>query len=219
MINVLIVDDHQLFAESIAHRLREEENIHVFGLAKNESEAQETLTANPGNIDLVLLDIRMSAGETEGLDLAEYIRRYFPTVKVIMLSMHLHGAYIHRMFNAGIGGYLLKNTSLEVVLEAIHRVYQGKRYFPMEVRDAMDEFIMSGTEITPKNIQLTPTEAYILELIGEGMSSREISQKMGNKESTVEVHRRNILAKFGVKKVALLIREAIRLGFLSVDNS
>ncbi len=219
MINVLIVDDHQLFAESIAHRLREEENIHIFGLAKNESEAQETLTANPGHIDLVLLDIRMSAGETEGLDLAEYIRRYFPTVKVIMLSMHLHGAYIHRMFNAGIGGYLLKNTSLEVVLEAIHRVYQGKRYFPMEVRDAMDEFIMSGTDITPKNIQLTPTEAYILELIGEGMSSREISQKMGNKESTVEVHRRNILAKFGVKKVALLIREAIRLGFLSVDNT
>lgn len=160
----------------------------------------------------------MSSGETEGLDLAEYIRRHFPSVKVIMLSMHLHGAYIHRMFNAGIGGYLLKSTSLEVVLEAIHRVNQGKRYFPMEIMDAMDEFIMSGADIAPKNVQLTPTEAYILELIAEGMSSKEISQKMGNKESTVEVHRRNILAKFGVKKVALLIREAIRMGFLSVDD-
>lgn len=219
MINVLIVDDHQLFAESIAHRLREEEDIHVMELAKDETEAQEILTANPGKIDLVLLDIRMSAGETEGLDLAEHIRRHFPSIKVIMLSMHLHGAYIHRMFNAGIGGYLLKNTSLEVVLEAIHRVNQGKRYFPMEIMDAMDEFIMGGTDIAPRDIQLTPTEAYILELIAEGMSSKEISQKMGNKESTVEVHRRNILAKFGVKKVALLIREAIRLGFLSVDNT
>lgn len=219
MINILIVDDHQLFAESIAHRLREEEDIHVMELAQDETEAQEILTANPGKIDLVLLDIRMSAGETEGLDLAEYIRRHFPSVKVIMLSMHLHGAYIHRMFNAGIGGYLLKSTSLEVVLEAIHRVNQGKRYFPMEIMDAMDEFIMGGTDIAPKNVQLTPTEAYILELIAEGMSSKEISQKMGNKESTVEVHRRNILAKFGVKKVALLIREAIRMGFLSVDDN
>lgn len=218
MINILIVDDHQLFAESIAHRLREEEDIHVMELAQDETEAQEILTANPGKIDLVLLDIRMSSGETEGLDLAEYIRRHFPSVKVIMLSMHLHGAYIHRMFNAGIGGYLLKSTSLEVVLEAIHRVNQGKRYFPMEIMDAMDEFIMSGADIAPKNVQLTPTEAYILELIAEGMSSKEISQKMGNKESTVEVHRRNILAKFGVKKVALLIREAIRMGFLSVDD-
>lgn len=218
MINVLIVDDHQLFAESIAHRLREEENIHVFDLAKDEEEAQKTLTENPGKIDLVLLDIRMSAGETEGLDLAEEIRRHFPKVKVIILSMHLHGAYIHRMFNAGIGGYLLKNTSLEVVLEAIQRVYQGKRYFPPEIMEAMDEYIMSGTDISPRNIHLTPTEAYILELISEGLSSREISQKMGNKESTVEVHRRNILAKFGVKKVALLIREAIRLGFLSIEN-
>lgn len=218
MINILIVDDHQLFAESIAHRLREEEDIHVMELAQDETEAQEILTANPGKIDLVLLDIRMSSGETEGLDLAEYIRRHFPSVKVIMLSMHLHGAYIHRMFNAGIGGYLLKSTSLEVVLEAIRRVNQGKRYFPMEIMDAMDEFIMSGADIAPKNVQLTPTEAYILELIAEGMSSKEISQKMGNKESTVEVHRRNILAKFGVKKVALLIREAIRMGFLSVDD-
>lgn len=218
MINVLIVDDHQLFAESIAHRLREEEDIHVVDLAKDETDAQDILSSNPGKIDLVLLDIRISSGETEGLDLAEHIRRHYPSVKVIMLSMHLHGGYIHRMFNAGIGGYLLKNTSLEVVLEAIHKVHRGKRYFPMEIMEAMDEFIMGGQDITPKEIHLTPTESYILEHIADGLSSREISQKMGNKESTVEVHRRNILAKFGVKKVALLIREAIRMGFLSIDD-
>ena len=216
MIKILIVDDHQLFAESIA--LREEADIQVVAIARDEEEARELLDNHAGGIDLALLDIRMSTGETEGLELAEDIRRQHRQVKVIMLSMHLHGAYIHRMFNAGIGGYLLKNTSIDEVLQAIHAVHEGRRYYPPEIMEAMDAFILGGDDIGPREVQLTPTETYILEQIAEGLSSKEISEKMGNKESTVEVHRRTILAKFGVNKVAKLIKEAIRHGFLSLEE-
>ncbi|MEL6694781.1 MAG: response regulator transcription factor [Bacteroidota bacterium] len=218
MIRILIVDDHTVFAESIAHRLAEEEDIHIMGLAADEVIAEQILEKEVSNIDVVLLDIRLSQGEAEGLELAEHIRKNFPQIKVIMLSMHLHGAYIHRMFNSGIGGYLLKNTGIDEVLYAIRCVAAGKRYYSQEIMSTMDEFILSGAPVNPQKIHLTPTESYILEQLAEGLSSREISQKMGNKESTVEVHRRNILAKFGVNKVAKLVKEAIRLGFLSIEK-
>lgn len=218
MIKILIVDDHTVFAESLAHRLQEESDIEIIGLAPDEQEAERLLEEQIANIDVALLDIRLSNGESEGLDLAEHIRKDFPSIRVIMLSMHLHGAYIHRMFNSGIGGYLLKNTGMDELLLAIRRVADGKRYYPQEIMDAMDKFIMGSDPISPQKIHLTPTESYILELLAEGLSSKEISQKMGNKESTVEVHRRNILAKFGVKKVAKLVKEAIRLGILSVEK-
>jgi len=218
MIRILIVDDHRLFAESMAHRLRGEEDIQIVAITHDEAEAENLLEEHTGKIDLALLDIRISAGETEGLELAELIRKQHPQVRVIILSMHLHGAYIHRMFNAGIGGYLLKSTGIEDVLKAIRRVHEGRRYYPPEIMDAMDDFIMQSDEVGPRQIHLTPTESYILELLAEGLSSKEISQRMGNKESTVEVHRRNILAKFGVNKVAKLVKEAIRQGFLSLDD-
>ncbi|MEZ4830327.1 MAG: helix-turn-helix transcriptional regulator [Bacteroidia bacterium] len=82
----------------------------------------------------------------------------------------------------------------------------------------MDEFIMNSDEPVPQDFHLTPTEQYILEQIAEGLSSGEIAQKMGNKESTVEVHRRNLMAKFGVSKVTKMVKEAIRRGFLNVED-
>lgn len=216
MTRILIVDDHLIFAQSLAHLLRDEGDFEVVAIAQDEEEAKQMLEDK--EIDLALVDIRMSAGETEGLELAEYIRKNFRHIKVIILSMHKHGAYIHRMFNTGIAGYLLKNAPAAEVIKAIRQVIGGKRYYPMDIRDAMDDFILNSEEPVKKDFHLTPTEQYILELIAEGLTSGEISKKMGNKESTVEVHRRNILSKFGVSKVAKLVKEAIRRGFLSVEE-
>lgn len=212
MTRILIVDDHLVFAQSLAFLLEGQEDMEVAAIAQNEEEAEKILDEQ--DIDLALVDIRMSEGETEGLELAEYMRKHFRDIKVIMLSMHKHGAYIHRMFNAGVAGYMLKHAEADEVMDAIRKVISGKRYYPMDIREEMDDFILNSAEPIKQDFHLTPTEQYILEQIAEGLTSAEISQKMGNKESTVEVHRRNIMAKFGVNKVAKMIREAIRRGFL-----
>ena len=214
MTRILIVDDHLVFAQSLAFLLAKQADMEVVAIAQDEEEAVKVLEEK--EVDLALVDIRMSDGETEGLELAEYMRKHFRDIKVIMLSMHKHGAYIHRMFNAGIAGYMLKHAEAEEVINAIRKVMDGKRYYSIEIREAMDDFILNSEEPLRQDFHLTPTEQYILEQIAEGLTSVEISQKMGNKESTVEVHRRNIMAKFGVNKVAKMIREAIRRGFLQV---
>ena len=216
MIRILIVDDHLVFAQALARLLQDEEDLDVLAIAKDEVEAEELLEKH--SFDLALIDIRLSSGETEGLELAESIRKNYRNTKVIVLSMHKHGAYIHRMFNAGVSGYLLKHVEAFELLKAIQYVKNGQRYFPVKIRAAMEDYIVNKTMPLLKEIHLTPTEKYVLELIAEGMTSSRIAKKMGNKESTVEVHRRNIMAKFGVNKAAKLVNEAYRLGFLNVES-
>lgn len=219
-IRIMIVDDHPVFGEALAYRLRQEDGLEVVKLAHTVKEASQVLDLAEIPIDLVLLDISLKNGkkDTEGLDLAEDVKKNYSETKVIMLSTHYEGAYIHRMFNAGIDGYVSKNAHTDELIKAINSVSQKRRYYSQEVRDEMEKHIINNKGLPNQAIRLTPTEEYTLSLIAEGMTSKQISQRMGNKETTVEVHRRNLMIKFGVKNVARLITEAIRRGFINVND-
>ncbi|MEM6801380.1 MAG: response regulator transcription factor [Bacteroidota bacterium] len=216
MTHILIVDDHAVFAESLAHRLNNEVDFTVLATPKNAQEAREILENPSNNIDVALVDIRIDNNETEGLELAIHIKNFYKKIKVIMLSMHDEGSYGKRMLDAGIPGYILKSSHIEEVIKAIRFVKEGRRYYGREIESAIARYNQQAEKINSSKIVLTPTEKKILNHIAEGKSSKDISEIMGNKESTVEVHRRNIFAKFNVNKVALLITEGIRLGFIKV---
>lgn len=216
MTHILIVDDHAVFAESLEHRLNNEEDFKVIATASDASEAKGFLTDKAHSINIALLDIRIKNNETEGLELATYIRKSYRGIKVIMLSMHSEGSYGKIMLDAGIEGYVLKSSHIEEVIKAIRYVNQGKRYYSKEIEDSIGLFEKKKEKIKESKIVLTKTEKRILNYLADGLSSREIAEEIGNKEATVEVHRRNIFAKFGVNKVALLIKKAIALGFIEV---
>jgi len=214
----MIVDDHAVFAESLAHRLENEDNLTVVAIAKNAEEARKFLENMDQTIDLALVDIRIEDNDTEGLELATYIKKQHARVKIIMLSMHNEGAYAKKMLDSGILGYVLKSAHIQEVLQAIRLVSQGRRFYSREIEDSMASYNHRAHKVKASNIILTPSEVKVLQLIAEGLSSKDISDQMGNKESTVEVHRRNIFAKFGVKKVVPLITEAIRLKFIDMEK-
>ncbi|MEM6806731.1 MAG: response regulator transcription factor [Bacteroidota bacterium] len=216
MTHILIVDDHAVFAESLEHLLNNEDDFKVISTASDAAEAKDFLTKNAHRLNVALLDIRIKNNETEGLDLATFIRSTFRGIKVIMLSMHSEGSYGKKMLDAGIEGYVLKSSHIEEVIKAIRYVNEGKRYYSQEIEDSIRAFEKKKEKIKESKIILTRTEKRILLLLADGLSSREIAEEIGNKEATVEVHRRNIFAKFGVNKVALLIKKAIALGFIDL---
>ena len=216
MTHILIVDDHAVFAESLEHRLNNEEDFKVISTAADAAEAKNFLSENAHKLNIALLDIRIKNNETEGLELASYIRNTYRGIKVIMLSMHSEGSYGKKMLDAGIEGYVLKSSHIEEVIKAIRYVNEGKRYYSKEIEESIQLFDQRKEKIEESKIVLTKTEKRILVLLADGLSSREIAEKIGNKEATVEVHRRNIFAKFGVNKVALLIKKAIALGFIDL---
>lgn len=218
MIRILIVDDHAVFAESLAHRLENEESLRVVATAHNAESAKQILENSHKEIDLALVDIRIEQNDTEGMELASFIKKVYRRIRVIMLSMHNEGSYGKRMLDAGILGYVLKSSHIQEVLKAIRYVHEGKRYYSREIEESMAKYKKKANETKISNINLTPSEKKILNYIAKGLSSKDISDKMGNKESTVEVHRRNIFHKFGVNKVALLITEAIRLKFIDMED-
>lgn len=214
----MIVDDHAVFAESLAHRLENEESLHVVAIAHNAETAKQILENSHKEIDLALVDIRIEQNDTEGMELASFMKNEYRKIKVIMLSMHNEGSYGKRMLDAGIPGYVLKSSHIQEVLKAIRFVHEGKRFYSREIEESLAKYKNKTHETKESNINLTPSEKKILKYISKGLSSKDISDEMGNKESTVEVHRRNIFSKFGVNKVALLITEAIRLGFIDMNE-
>lgn len=218
MIHIMIVDDHAVFAESLAHRLENEDLLSVVAIAHNSTEAKKFLEDSEKKIDLALVDIRIQENDTEGMELATFMKKEYRYIKIIMLSMHNEGSYGKKMLDAGIPGYVLKSSHIQEVLQAIRFVHEGKRFYSREIEESMAKYERRAKEVKVSNINLTPSEHKILKYIAKGLSSKDISDKMGNKESTVEVHRRNIFTKFGVNKVALLITEAIRLKFIDMEE-
>lgn len=212
MANILFVDDHQIVIDGIKGLLEGEENFGVFFEAKNGSEAIELVKTN--DIDLILLDINLP--DKTGFDICKDIKKENGQIKIIALTMHDNAGYIKKMVNAGVDGYLLKNTGKEELLNAIQQVLSGERYFSKEVTDAL---LASQLQIKkPKTgdfIQkLTRREKEILRLIVEEKTTDDIAAELFISPTTVISHRKNLLRKLNAKNTAGLVRKVYEFGLL-----
>jgi DNA-binding NarL/FixJ family response regulator len=198
MIKILIVDDHPLILEGIKALLADNDTITVVGTASNAFDAIAFLKEN--SIDIAFLDINLP--DISGIELCKKIKEEFPNVRCIALSTFSERSYISRMIQNGAMGYLLKNSSKEEILMAIHQVHTGS-YF-MNVN--LDE------PISPENPKsspfLTPREKEVLEHIAEGLTNQQIADKLFVSVLTIDSHRKNLLTKFEVKNTASLIKLA-----------
>jgi DNA-binding NarL/FixJ family response regulator len=161
-------------------------------------------------VDVVIMDISMP--KLDGIATAEIIKKDFPKVKIIMLTMHETQNYIRKLLGVGVDGYLLKTTSKSELHEAISKVMSGNKFYGGDVQQIfMDSF---NSDKVATEIKLTKREKEILELICDEMNTNEIAEKLFISAYTVESHRKNLLSKTGSKNVAGLVRFALENKFI-----
>ena len=156
-INVLIVDDHQLFREGLVNLISESEEIEVTGEAENGQEAiNRVRELKP---DVVLMDIGIPV--LNGIEATHIIKKDFPQVKVIAISMHSDKYYIKRMLTEGASGFLFKNCSYNQLIEAIYSVYNGDKYLSKEITDVIvNDYIGNGMDSGDKENGIEPCNGF-----------------------------------------------------------
>jgi DNA-binding NarL/FixJ family response regulator len=202
MIQIAICDDHRIVADGIRSLLRNKTEISVVGEAHNTNELIALLKKE--KVDIVLMDIGL--GKENGIDATAIILQQFPKVKVIALTMQNDFTSITEMRNAGASGYLLKNTSLEELCEAIFKVQEGRTFISREIKEILDKQIDGEL---PDSIKLTDREQAILIHLSNGLTTKEIADRILLSEDTVKWYRKNLLAKFEQPNVAALIKWAV----------
>jgi two-component system, NarL family, invasion response regulator UvrY len=150
-----------------------------------------------------LLDINMTP--LNGFDVLKMIRKLSPGSKVIAVSMHSQPAYAKKMLRLGAKGYVTKNSPRQEMVDAIMDVYNGNTYICQEVKNILSDQMLGEDEAAVGLNQLSEREIEVINQIRDGLSSKEIADRLGISIKTVEVHRHNILKKLKVKNTASLI--------------
>ena len=188
-ITIMIVDDHTLIRETWSYLLGRNEDLEVIAELGDGQRAIEIARDKRPNI--VLLDINMSP--LNGFDILKMIRKLSPGSKVIAVSMHSQPAYAKKMLRLGARGYVTKNSPRKEMLDAIHQVCAGNVYICQEVKNILSEQMMNEDEGGDGLNQLSEREIEVINLIRNGLSSKERADKLAIDIKTVEVHRHDIL--------------------------
>lgn len=200
-ITILLVDDHKLIRESWSFILNSDPRFQVIGEANAGDEAVELASTKKPNI--VLMDVNMAP--MTGFEATRLIRKCSPDSKVIGVSMHTMPAYARRMFQMGAMGYVTKNSSKDEMLSAIVQVDDGKKYVCDEIKNILAAQELDDDKSSQDLNALSRREIDIVQLIKEGLSSKEIATRLDISLKTVEVHRYNILKKLNLKNTAALV--------------
>ncbi|MCI5119699.1 MAG: DNA-binding response regulator [Candidatus Electrothrix sp. AUS4] len=198
---IIIADDHSLIRKGIKSLIAQEPGLEVIAEAADGQELMEVLRKIYP--DMVILDISMP--RLSGMEALGKIHRLYPDIRVLMLTMQSNVQYCCHAIVAGAHGYLLKDDSDTELLPAIRRIRQGKDYMSPQLALEIPEGIRSTAEI-----QLTPREKQVLKLLVDGLTTKQIAEKLFISPRTVDQHRSNLLKKFGKKKTVDLVNDVVK---------
>ncbi len=205
-IRVFLVDDHPIVRRGFQLLLGVERDLMVCGEADTAPVAlQKILALKP---DVAIVDLALKGGS--GLELIKQLRAQGLQLKLLVFSMRNEGIYAERALRAGADGYITKEEGTEKAIEAIRLMMQGKRYVSSEMAEKMmDSLVGAGPEGDGGTIELlSDRELEVLELIGNGLGSREIAQKLHLSIKTIESHREHIKSKLGLTRATELVSYA-----------
>jgi DNA-binding NarL/FixJ family response regulator len=206
-VRILIVDDHPSVREGLALRISIHSDLEVCGEAESEEQAIELVRQMKP--DLVLVDISLKSGH--GLELIKRIRSMEPTVKMLVISGFQESLYAERACRAGALGYLNKQESSEKMIEAIRTVLAGERFLSPEIsRRLISQALGSSDRKKTPIEQLTDRELEIFRMIGEGLSTGLIANRLFLSTHTIDTHRENIKRKLTLNSAAELSRAAVQ---------
>jgi len=210
MIRVFIIDDHEIYLEGLALLLNKQEDVEVIGTATSGKQLLDRIKDGL-NADILLLDVYLPDMPEE--EILQQIRASHPDLRIIYLTLLRGTRYVHKLSKYNIQGYVLKNASLEELLGAIRSVQNGGSYFSKDINIGdRDEDFRHTITIEDKQIDeiLSRRELEVLRLICKEYSNAEIAGKLFLSVSTVETHRKNLIAKLGVNNTVGLVKFALR---------
>ncbi len=204
---VLIVDDHPIVRQGLRRLLEGEPDLEVCGEAESVRDAKALVRElHP---DIVIVDISLKQGD--GLELLKDIRAHYPSMPVLVLSMHDEAVYAERMLSAGASGYIMKHAASDQFLIALRRVLDGGIYVSEAVGNSMIEKFAAGAAYVSANPvgSLTNRELQVLHMIGKGLSTRQTADALNLSIKTVESHRQRIKRKLSLTNSAQLMQYAV----------
>ena len=214
MLNVVLAEDHNIVRNGIKMLLEMDKNINVIGEATNGHEVLKIVNQG-AKIDVVLADINMP--EMDGITLIGSLKAISPDTKIVMLSMLDNEKYVARAFAEGASGYLLKNVSADELLFSLKHIHSGGEYLCSELSIRLLDRLVHNSVIqytAEPTIDLSMREIEILNLISEGLTNSEMSEKLFISKRTIEGHRQSLIEKTNSKNTAALIRFALVNGYI-----
>ncbi len=205
-LGILCVDDHPLVRKGIAAILANETDMKLVAEAGSGQEAVNAF--RQFHPDITLMDLRMPG--MDGIEATKQIRQIDPDAKIIALTSYDGDQEIYRALEAGVRGYILKESVHTEIVRAIRVVQSGKRLMPPEVAERLSEHF--------PQVALTPREIEVLQYVAKGFGNKEIGVRLGTAAGTVKMHLQNILSKLGASDRTHAVTLAIRRGIIHIDR-
>ena len=212
-ITVLLIDDHKVVREGLRALLKADGDIEVVGEAATGRKAVEMAsTLCP---EVVLMDIAIP--RLNGLEATRQIRKACPETRVLILSAHNDAEYVDQAIKLGAAGYLLKQSSIQIISKAIREASKGNSFFSRSISKRLAErdekaYLRGGDKM--KHVSLSSREVEVLQLIAEGMANKQVAVELGISIKTVEKHRQHVMEKLDIHDTASLTRYAIAAGII-----
>jgi DNA-binding NarL/FixJ family response regulator len=214
----LIVDDHPLFREGVKTLIERTPHFTVVGEAGNGKEA--VALAKALKPDVVLLDL--SLPDQSGVEVTRQIRTSLPDTRIVIVSMHSRVEFITEAFQAGATGYVVKESATEKLVEGLEAVSKGEYFLDTSLsQKVVNKLVKSSaraSDLDSRYGSLTRREQEVLRLVVEGLSAKEIGDRLFISPKTVENHRTNIMNKLDIHSTMELVRYAAKLGLIDVDQ-
>ena len=213
-ITVLLAEDHAIVRQGLCALLNADGRFKMVGEARNGREAVDlAATLRP---DVILMDIAMPV--LNGLEATRQILAANPAAKVIVLSAHSDDVYVERMNEAGVAGFLEKQTSADVLTKAIFEVAKGNTFFSPSIAKRMPGAENKPRDrdglLSPNGSRLTSRESEVLQLVADGMANKQVASELRISIKTVEKHRQHVMDKLNIHETAGLTRYAIAHGII-----
>ncbi|MFM2049236.1 MAG: hypothetical protein RI955_1784 [Bacteroidota bacterium] len=211
-IKIIIADDHKMMIDGLLSMLSDEKNMEIIGVANNGEEVLKILETK--NADLVLTDINMPL--MNGIELTKALKQKYSSIKILALSMFGDIEHIQEMLNAGISGYVLKNTGNKELVDAINSIANGGTYYDNDVAAEMMRSLTQNNQkkVAIEKVNLTDREIEIVKLIAKEMNNAAIGDALFISERTVESHRKNIYRKTNTTNIVGLLKFAFANGLI-----
>lgn len=215
-IRIMLADDHTIVRQGLARLLNDQPDLKIVGQAINGRIAvDKALELKP---DVIIMDIAMP--QMNGIEAAKRIKKKLPKTKILILSMYSHEHYIHELFETGVSGYILKDSSGRDIIKAIHAAMNDETFLSPSISKVLVDTYRSPRKSSSgaeRYKQLSNREREVFQLIAEGHTTRQIADMLYVSVSTVKSHRAKIMEKLSIDTSVKLVHFAIQLGLVDPD--
>lgn len=212
---ILIVDDHPIILNGLKNLFKNIEEVTLAGIASNGIEALKIMAER--KVDILVSDLQMP--EMDGFELITQVKRRFPFIKIIVLSMHNDIWRIKKLLNLDVAAILSKSLGETEMKKALEAISNNEKYYDEHTKTVIVDIVTNGDtkSADPNSSTLTDREIQIIQYIYEGLTTKEIADLMNKSRNTIETHRKNMFFKCGVKNIAGLIKYGIKKGYILPD--